>query len=66
MAGKTERRDGGKRAVVLRVRLQNRSTDLVFAPVDPAFVRGRSDDVSETLLELDDGRKVYPRPARGR
>jgi len=62
LAGKTERRDGGKRAVLLRVRLQNRSPDRVFAPVDPSFVRGRSDDVYETLLELDDGRKVYPDP----
>ncbi len=61
-AGKTERRDGGKQAVLLRVRLQNRSTDRVFAPVDPAFVRGRSDDVYETLLVLDDGRKIYPDP----
>ena len=61
-AGKTERRDGGKQAVLLRVRLQNCSTDRVFAPVDPAFVRGRSDDVYETLLVLDDGRKIYPDP----
>ena len=62
LVGKTERRDGPKRAVVLTMRIQNRSPDLVFAPVDPAFVRGRSDNVFETLLELDDGRKIYPNP----
>lgn len=60
LTGKTERRDGGKRAVVLQVQLQNQSPDQVFVPVDPAFVRNRADDVSETFLHLDDGRKLYP------
>ena len=62
MAGKTERRDGGRRSILLRLRLQNQSSDEVFAPVDPAFVRGRADDVFLTFLETDDGKKVYPNP----
>ena len=60
LTGKTEQRDGGERAVVLRVRLQNQSEDQVFAPIDPAFVRNRADEVAETFLALQDGRKVYP------
>ncbi len=60
LAGRAERRDGGKRAIVLRVRLVNQSADQVFAPVDPGFVRGRGDDVYETFLETSDGRKIYP------
>ena len=60
MAGKTERRDGGKRSIILRVRLQNLSSDEVFAPVDPAFVRVHEKDVILTFLETDNGRKVYP------
>ncbi len=62
MAGKTEKRDGGKRALLLRVRLTNLSTDQIFAPVDPAFVRVHADSVLDTLLEMDDGRKIYPDP----
>ena len=62
LVGKTERRPGPLKAVVLTLRLTNRSADQVFAPVDPAFVRGRSDNIFETLLELDDGRKIYPNP----
>ena len=60
LTGKTEQRDGGKRSVVLRVRIQNRSADQIFAPIDPAFVRNRADDAAETFLELQDGRKIYP------
>ena len=60
MAGKTERRTGDRRTIILRLRLMNRSADQVFAPLDPAFVRGRPDGAADTLLELDDGRKVYP------
>ncbi len=62
LAGRAERRDGGKRAMVLRVRIVNQATDQVFAPVDPGFVRGRGDDVYETFLETSDGRKIYPDP----
>ncbi len=60
LTGKPEQRDGGKGAVALRVRLQNTSKDQVFAPVDPAFVRNRADGAADTLLELADGRKIYP------
>ena len=60
LTGTTERRDGGQRSVVLRVRLRNESDDQVFAPIDPAFVRNRSDEMVETFLQLQDGRKLYP------
>ena len=60
LVGKSQRRAGVKRALVLALVVENRSADAVFAPLDPAFVRGRSDETSSTFLELPDGRQLYP------
>ena len=62
VTGKAERREGPKRSLVLRVRLENRSLDQVFAPLDPGFVRGGEADGLETFLELENGRRLYPAP----
>jgi hypothetical protein len=48
--------------MALRLRLRNTSSDLVFAPLDEAFVRDRDDGVSESFVELDGGRRVYLYP----
>lgn len=59
LGGRVEVKDGGARAVALRLRLRNTSKDAVFAPLDEAFVRDRDDGVSESFVELDSGERVY-------
>jgi len=62
LEGKIQRRDGGKGAFVLNLRLRNTSADTVFAPLDQAFVRERSTGVVDTFIEAADGGKIYPYP----
>jgi hypothetical protein len=62
LSGEGEEKDGGTGAMALRLRLRNTSSDLVFAPLDEAFVRDRDDGVSESFVELDGGRRVYLYP----
>ena len=62
LLGKPAKRDGGRRAIVLKVQLQNLAKDEIFAPVDPSFVRSGTDNESETYFELATGRKLYPGP----
>ena len=56
------RRDGGKGAFVLRLRLRNTSKDAVFAPVDQAFVRERGRGVVDSFIETAGGKYLYPYP----
>jgi len=62
LEGKTLRRDGGKGAFVLNLRLRNTSADSVFAPLDQAFVRERSSGAVDTFIETADGGRIYPYP----
>ncbi len=62
MAGRPESRPGGKGALVLRLKVQNLSPDLVFAPVDPGFVREAGEGVLDSFIETAKGAKVYPFP----
>ena len=56
------RREGGKGALVLRLKLTNRSKDAVFAPLDRAYVRERGKDVVDTFLTTADDERIYPYP----
>ncbi len=56
------RREGGKGALVLRLKLTNRSKDAVFAPLDRAYVRERGKDVVDTFLTTAGDERVYPYP----
>lgn len=58
----TDRRDGGKKALVLRLKLRNTSADSVFAPLDQAYLRERGKEVVDTFVETAKGEKVYPYP----
>ena len=60
--GKVQRKDGGKGALVLSLRLKNTSKDLVFAPLDQAFVRERGEGVVDSFIEEADGGRIYPYP----
>ena len=62
LSGKEERKDGGAGAMALRLRLRNTSGDVVFAPLDPSFVRDRDDGLSDSFVELDGGERVYLYP----
>jgi hypothetical protein len=55
-------RDGGKNALKLRLRLRNASKDVIFAPLDEAFLREREAGVFDTFIELGDGTvmDMYP------
>lgn len=53
-----ETRRGGSRALKLRLRLKNVSTDTVLAPFDEAFVRERVGEVPDSYVETGDGGPV--------
>jgi hypothetical protein len=59
---KQERRDSGKKALVLRLKLQNTSADTVFAPLDQAYLRERGKEVVDTFVETAAGERIYPYP----
>ncbi len=61
LAGRSDPSVGGKDAFVVRLRLQNTSKDLAFAPVDQAFVRERG-GVVDSYVETASGSKIYPFP----
>jgi hypothetical protein len=60
--GERESRDGGEGALVLRVRLKNRSENQVFAPMDEAFLRQRDRGQPDSFLETASGGRIemYP------
>jgi hypothetical protein len=60
LTGKVERKDGGKGALVLHLRLRNTSVDAVFAPLDQTFLRDRAKEVVDTFVEAADGERIYP------
>jgi hypothetical protein len=62
ISGKVDRRDGGKNALVLRMKLRNTSDDSVFAPLDQAFLREREKELLDSYLETGAGERVYPFP----
>jgi hypothetical protein len=61
-SGKVDRRDGGKNALVLRLKLRNTSKDEVFAPLDQAFLREQEKKLVDSFLETGAGERVYPFP----
>ena len=63
LSGKVERTDGGKNALVLRLRLRNTSTDAVFAPLDQAFLRERGKEIVDSFIETGRRRADLSVPA---
>ncbi len=57
-----QRRDGGKKALFLRLKLRNTSADAVFAPLDQAYLRERGKGLVDTFVETADGERIYPYP----
>ncbi|HEX8202883.1 MAG TPA: hypothetical protein VF590_20575, partial [Isosphaeraceae bacterium] len=57
---KQERDPAGASALFLRVRLRNVSDDLIFAPLDEAFVRDRDRGLPDSFIETEDGQRIYP------
>lgn len=57
--GRTERQDGGSGAFRLHLRLKNVSDDVIFAPLDEAFVRDPDRQLPETFIEGESGARVY-------
>ena len=53
-----EGRSGGTNALKLKVRLQNVSTDKVFAPLDEAFLRERESGDVDSFVMLGGGRRI--------
>ena len=60
--GKSQRKEGGKGAFVLTLRLRNTSTDTIYAPLDQAFVRERDRQIVDSYIETVDGGRIYPFP----
>ena len=56
------RKEGGKRALVLRLKLRNTSTDAVFSPLDQAYLRERGKQVLDTFIQTANDERVYPFP----
>ena len=56
------RREGGKKALILRLKLRNTTKDSVFAPLDHAYLRERGNEIVDTYVETADHQKVYPFP----
>ena len=57
--GARERRNGGKGALKLRLRIKNLSDDTVIAPLDVAFLRQRPGDGPETEIETQNQDEPY-------
>lgn len=57
--GRTERRNGGSDALRLHLRLRNTSDDVIFAPLDEAFVREPDRRLPETFVEDASGTRIY-------
>ncbi len=62
ITGKAEEKDGGNGALSLKIRVRNTSKDVVFAPLDEAFIRDRDNSVPDSFVELDSGERVYLYP----
>jgi hypothetical protein len=56
------RKDGGKKALVLRLQLRNMTNDSTFAPLDQGYLRERAKEIVDTYVETADQHKVYPFP----
>ena len=59
---KPEKKAGGKKALVLRLRLKNLSNDSVFAPLDQAYLRERGKQVVDTFIQTAGDDRIYPYP----
>ncbi|WP_169972761.1 hypothetical protein [Tautonia rosea] len=57
--GRTERRDGGSGAFRLYLRLRNTSDNVIFAPLDEAFVREPDRRLPETFIQDASGTRTY-------
>jgi hypothetical protein len=57
-AGRRQRREGGRGAIVVRLRLRNLSEDTVFAPLDEAFLREPDHGLPRSFLETGRGERI--------
>ncbi|MDR3636774.1 MAG: hypothetical protein P4L84_23420 [Isosphaeraceae bacterium] len=62
LIGGGETRNEGSDAIKLRLRLKNISKDLVYAPLDEAFLREREAGVTDSFIELPDGQNIELHP----
>lgn len=62
VAGTNKQRDGGPDALRLRLRLKNRSTDAMFAPLDESFVRETATGPPGSSIESGNGDRIYAYP----
>lgn len=53
-----EMRKDGQNALKLRLRFKNISKDLIFAPLDEAFLREREAGVTDSFIEIPNGRNI--------
>lgn len=60
--GPGERKEGGKGALVLRLKVKNLSKDSAFAPLDQAYLRERGKEIVDTFVQTASGERVYPFP----
>ena len=56
------RRDGGKKALALRLKLRNASDTSTFSPLDQAYLRERGKEIVDTFVETANKERVYPYP----
>jgi len=62
ISGGTKERDGGSNALALRIKMRNTSSNVLFSPLDKAFVRDKDDGVPDSFVELLTGDRVYLYP----
>jgi hypothetical protein len=57
--GQVERKEGGRDALRLRLRLRNLSAEDQFAPLDEGFVRDPDRRMPDTFIDLPGGGRIY-------
>lgn len=57
--GEVDYRDGGNAALALRIRLKNASSDQVFAPLSPEYLRDRDRSLPDSFIETETGGRIY-------
>ncbi len=62
MIGGNETRNEGSDALKLHLKVRNISKDLVFAPLDEAFLREREAGVTDTYIEMPEGANIEMHP----
>jgi len=59
---KADRKNGGRGALVLWLKLRNVSKEAVFAPLDQAYLREGGKEIVDTFIETENNERIYPYP----